>query len=69
MIRPWSIASLVWTWLIFATDCGYPNRVPFGNFRDPSVVRVGHEYFATATESGWARRCFRLHTPLNLVAL
>jgi len=54
IIRLWSIVFLLWTSLVFAADCSYRNPVLLGDFPDPSVIRVGHDYYATATEPGWA---------------
>src|SRR6478672_9960143 len=53
-IRTWSIAWLLWTSIAFAGDCSYRNPVLPGEFPDPSVIRVGQDYYATATETGWA---------------
>lgn len=35
-------------------DDGHTSPVLAGNYPDPSVIRVGQEYWATATSSGWA---------------
>src|SRR4051812_39376991 len=52
-IRTWLIALLAWTSVAFAGDCSYRNPVLLGEFPDPSVIRVGQDYYATATETGW----------------
>src|SRR5689334_21168778 len=39
--------------LVHAADCSYRNPVLPGDFPDPSIIRVGHDYYATATETGW----------------
>lgn len=36
-----------------SADVGYKNPVVRGDFADPSVLRVGNEYWATATSSEW----------------
>src|SRR5689334_11868263 len=42
----------------FAASAGsafhYQNPVRAGDYPDPSVIRVGNEYWATATSSEWA---------------
>lgn len=48
----------VYLWLILLV-CGlsaqtYTNPVIAGDFPDPSVIRVGDDYYATATSGGWA---------------
>src|SRR5687767_11644532 len=37
-----------------ASAATYKNPVLAGDFPDPSVIRVGNEYWATATTSEWA---------------
>ncbi|HKP87922.1 MAG TPA: hypothetical protein VJZ26_17600, partial [Blastocatellia bacterium] len=32
----------------------YTNPAVAGDYPDPSVIRVGHDYWATATSSEWA---------------
>ncbi len=44
----------------------YSNPVLRGDFADPSVVRVGEDYYATATSSEWAPLYPILHST-NLV--
>lgn len=44
----------------------YSNPVIAGDFPDPSVIRVGEEYWATATSGGWAPHFPILHSR-NLV--
>jgi beta-xylosidase len=50
----WSVVWLAWACVAVAGDCSYRNPVLPGDFPDPSVIRVGHDYYATATETGWA---------------
>ncbi|MGH8501463.1 MAG: family 43 glycosylhydrolase [Gammaproteobacteria bacterium] len=45
-----------------ATGVSYTNPVLAGNYPDPSVVRVGKDYWATATSSGWAPQFPILHS-------
>jgi beta-xylosidase len=50
---------LAWLSLLFvasapAKDLTYSNPVLAGDYPDPSVIRVGGEYWATATTSEWA---------------
>ena len=45
---------LAWAIAAFADDCTYHNPVIAGEFPDPSVIRVGDDYYATATAAGWA---------------
>src|SRR5205823_7057502 len=40
----------------------YQNPVRAGDFPDPSVIRVGDEYWATATSSEWAPHFPILHS-------
>src|SRR3954468_18822321 len=40
----------------------YANPVRAGDFPDPSVIRVGQEYWATATSSEWAPHFPILHS-------
>ncbi|WP_347156428.1 family 43 glycosylhydrolase [Pontibacter chitinilyticus] len=49
-----------------ATTVSYSNPVLAGDFADPSVVRVGDDYWATATSSEWAPLYPILHSK-NLV--
>src|SRR5689334_10118609 len=53
-IHSWSLVLLFWASLAFAGDCSYRNPVLLGDFPDPTVIRVGPDYYATATEPGWA---------------
>jgi len=54
ILRLWSIVFLLWTSLVLAAECAYRNPVVLGEFPDPSVIRYGNDYYATATEPGWA---------------
>jgi hypothetical protein len=54
IIRLWSIVFLLWTSLVFAADCSYRNPILLGDFPDPSVIRVGHDYYASCDGTGWA---------------
>ncbi len=53
VIRHSSLAALLAT-LVFATVLPAANPVLPGDYPDPSVIRVGDEYWATATSSEWA---------------
>ena len=48
----------VYLWLIFLVFNSpaqtYTNPVIAGDFPDPSVIRVGEDYYATATTGGWS---------------
>jgi beta-xylosidase len=51
-------------WLVTATaapaaEVMFTNPVLAGDYPDPSVIRVGKDYWATATSSEWGRsfRC------------
>ena len=48
----------VYLWLIFlalnSSAQTYTNPVIAGDFPDPSVIRVGEDYYATATTGGWS---------------
>lgn len=48
------IATLVWCNGTVAAPIEYQNPVLPGDYADPSVIRVGREYWATATSSEWA---------------
>ncbi|NJM54057.1 MAG: family 43 glycosylhydrolase [Blastocatellia bacterium] len=47
-----SICVHLWTISLFAQT--YENPVIAGDFPDPSVIRVGEDYYATATSGGWS---------------
>ena len=53
-------------WLIFlaffANAQTYTNPVIPGDFPDPSVIRVGEDYYATATTGGWSPHFPLLHS-------
>src|SRR5215210_3336391 len=52
-----STFSLLWLCSVArlqAKDVSYTNPVIAGDYPDPSVIRVGREYWATATTSEWA---------------
>ncbi len=59
-------ATYLFTAWIAATACAsaaeYENPVRPGDFPDPSVIRVGQEYWATATSSEWAPYFPLLHS-------
>src|SRR5690349_18020280 len=40
--------------IVSAAELTYSNPVIAGDYPDPSVIRVGNEYWATATASEWA---------------
>lgn len=46
--------ALFWSAVASASAADYSNPVLPGDFPDPSVIRVGDEYWATATTSEWA---------------
>ncbi|HEX9928322.1 MAG TPA: family 43 glycosylhydrolase [Pyrinomonadaceae bacterium] len=56
----------VYLWLIFfalnLSAQTYTNPVIPGDFPDPSVIRVGRDYYATATTGGWAPHFPILHS-------
>ena len=43
-------------------NVSYTNPVLAGNYPDPSVIRVGKDYWATSTSSGWAPQFPILHS-------
>ncbi len=53
-----SVFIFVHLWLIFlalnSPAQTYTNPVIAGDFPDPSVIRVGEDYYATATTGGWS---------------
>jgi beta-xylosidase len=52
-------------WLVFFANVQaqtYTNPVIAGDFPDPSVIRVGEDYYATATTGGWAPHFPILHS-------
>ena len=53
-----SVSICVYLWLIFfcvnSSAQTYTNPVIAGDFPDPSVIRVGEDYYATATTGGWS---------------
>ncbi|HEX8737733.1 MAG TPA: family 43 glycosylhydrolase, partial [Pyrinomonadaceae bacterium] len=59
--------SLCSLWLIFlfafqTQAQTYVNPVIPGDFPDPSVIRVGEDYYATATTGGWSPHFPLLHS-------
>ena len=56
----------VYLWLIFlpfySSAQTYKNPVIPGDFPDPSVIRVGEDYYATATTGGWSPQFSILHS-------
>ena len=61
-----SVFICVHLWIVFltfsATAQTYSNPVIPGDFPDPSVIRVGQDYYATATTGGWAPHFPILHS-------
>jgi xylan 1,4-beta-xylosidase len=61
-----SLCSLCSLWLIFffanTQAQTYTNPVIAGDFPDPSVIRVGEDYYATATTGNWAPHFPLLHS-------
>jgi xylan 1,4-beta-xylosidase len=49
-----SVSICVHLWAILLSAQTYENPVIAGDFPDPSVIRVGEDYFATATSGGWS---------------
>jgi len=53
-----SVSICVYLWLIFfclnSFAQTYTNPVIAGDFPDPSVIRVGEDYYAAATTGGWS---------------
>src|SRR3954454_1018036 len=45
-----------------AADATYENPVMAGDHPDPSVIRVGKDYWATATSSEWGPQFQLLHS-------
>src|SRR5262245_9754281 len=55
-ILKFSLAPLTWTLVVgstLAADATYTNPVLPGDFPDPSIIRSGQEFWATATSSEW----------------
>lgn len=62
-----SVSICVHLWLIFLFSLSgqaqtYVNPVIPGDFPDPSIIRVGKDYYATATTGGWAPEFPILHS-------
>ncbi len=61
-----SVSIWVHLWLIFlclnSSAQTYTNPVIAGDFPDPSVIRVGEDYYATATSGGWTPVFSILHS-------
>lgn len=61
-----SVFICVYLWIVFLTVSvtaqTYTNPVIPGDFPDPSVIRVGQDYYATATTGGWAPHFPILHS-------
>lgn len=49
-----SVFVCVHLWTISLFSQTYENPVIAGDFPDPSVIRVGEDYYATATTGGWS---------------
>ncbi len=53
-----SVSICVYLWLVFfvlsSSAQTYTNPVIAGDFPDPSVIRVGEDFYATATTGGWS---------------
>jgi xylan 1,4-beta-xylosidase len=66
LFRKSSVSICVYLWLIFSLASvqaqTYTNPVIAGDFPDPSVIRVGEDYYATATTGGWAPHFPILHS-------
>src|SRR4051812_37581148 len=45
-----------------AVDCNYENPVIAGDYPDPSIIRVGKDFWATATSSEWGPQFPLLHS-------
>ena len=65
-IRNLSMFICVHLWTIFLalqlSAQTYKNPVIPGDFPDPSVIRIGNDYFATATTGGWSPHFPLLHS-------
>ncbi len=61
-----SVSICVNLWLVFlaltVSAQTYTNPVIAGDFPDPSVIRVGEDYYATATTGGWSPEFPILHS-------
>src|SRR3954452_19148652 len=63
----WSFGAIilsVWIGIVSPTNAQvqYENPVIAGDYPDPSVIRVGKEYWATATSSEWGPQFPLLHS-------
>jgi beta-xylosidase len=61
------VSLCIYLWLIFLCAFQthaqtYKNPVIPGDFPDPSVIRVGNDYYATATSGGWSPEFPILHS-------
>ncbi len=63
---PCKFLSFISLWFIFLTfqtsAQTYTNPVISGDFPDPSVIRVGEDFYATATTGGWSPHFPILHS-------
>ena len=57
-----AFSSFLFALLINAAAQTYKNPVIAGDFPDPSVIRVGEDYYAAATTGGWAPHFPILHS-------
>jgi beta-xylosidase len=57
-----TLAVLILTAEIFSQRATYTNPVQAGDYPDPSVIRVGRDFYATATSSEWAPEYPILHS-------
>ncbi len=57
-----AIALFIWPDPARAQDAIYHNPVLCGDYPDPSVIRVGKDYYATATSSEWGPQFPILHS-------
>lgn len=61
-IFSWSLVALLTGLNAFAAGPSFTNPVLAGDYPDPSVIRVGKDYWATATSSEWGPQFPLLHS-------
>jgi xylan 1,4-beta-xylosidase len=58
----WSVIALLCFTPLLSAETLYQNPVMSGDYPDPSVIRVGKDYWATATSSEWGPQFPVLHS-------
>src|SRR5215213_2402147 len=53
-LLPFTFCLLIFLFAFQSQAQTYVNPVIPGDFPDPSVIRVGEDYYATATTGGWS---------------